>query len=140
MKRKILIIFLNIICVCTICLAHSGRTDSYGGHHDRSDGTYHYHSGPYAHTGDYTGPIEEGGVKINSNSNNVNSTNNNINTNKNNSTTTKRKNTNNTNSNKTNEFFSTKKIKKKINKDRIIIITIILMSIVLIKTNPYKKK
>jgi hypothetical protein len=29
--------------------AHSGRTDSKGGHHDRSDGSYHYHHGYSAH-------------------------------------------------------------------------------------------
>lgn len=30
-------------------LAHSGRTDSSGGHWDRSNGTYHYHHGYPAH-------------------------------------------------------------------------------------------
>jgi len=28
--------------------AHSGRTDSKGGHNNLSTGTYHYHSGPYS--------------------------------------------------------------------------------------------
>ena len=29
--------------------AHSGRTDSNGGHYDHSDGSYHYHHGEPAH-------------------------------------------------------------------------------------------
>lgn len=30
-------------------VAHSGRTDSQGGHHDRQNGGYHYHHGHPAH-------------------------------------------------------------------------------------------
>lgn len=32
-----------------LAFAHSGRTDSNGGHYDRSDGSYHYHHGYSAH-------------------------------------------------------------------------------------------
>lgn len=35
-----------LICVIsTIVFAHSGRTDSNGGHYNRSTGVYHYHGG-----------------------------------------------------------------------------------------------
>ncbi len=33
----------------TVCYAHSGRTDSKGGHYDRKNGGYHYHHGYPAH-------------------------------------------------------------------------------------------
>ena len=52
MKRclKNLLSFLLIISIIIssslICAnAHSGRTDSKGGHYDRSTGEYHYHNG-----------------------------------------------------------------------------------------------
>lgn len=52
MKRcfKNLLSFLLIISIIIssslICVnAHSGRTDSKGGHYDRSTGEYHYHNG-----------------------------------------------------------------------------------------------
>ncbi len=51
-----------MLLINTFSLAHSGRTDAYGGHYNHSTGTYHYHSGSYY--GEYTGPVEEGGVKI----------------------------------------------------------------------------
>lgn len=42
--------FLLIILLCTLPItAHSGRTDSSGGHYDRSTGEYHYHHGYPAH-------------------------------------------------------------------------------------------
>ena len=50
--------------MCTFSYAHQGKTDEYGGHYNRSIGTYHYHSGEYAGTGEYTAPIEEGGTLI----------------------------------------------------------------------------
>ena len=43
---------LSIIFVCVLVLpasAHPGRTDSNGGHYDRSTGEYHYHHGYSAH-------------------------------------------------------------------------------------------
>lgn len=43
-----LLVFLILLCPIT-ALAHSGRTDSNGGHYDRSDGSYHYHHGYPAH-------------------------------------------------------------------------------------------
>lgn len=39
-----LILFLGLL-VTTENFAHSGRTDSNGGHYDRSTGIYHYHNG-----------------------------------------------------------------------------------------------
>lgn len=63
MKRKSILIIMSItLLINTFSLAHSGRTDAYGGHYNHSTGTYHYHSGSYS--GEYTGPVEEGGVKI----------------------------------------------------------------------------
>lgn len=45
--------FINILIVVLICssivFAHPGRTDSKGGHHNRSTGEYHYHHGYPAH-------------------------------------------------------------------------------------------
>lgn len=49
-KALLLGLLLLVVCLVFICkaFAHSGRTDSNGGHWDRSTGTYHYHSGKYA--------------------------------------------------------------------------------------------
>ena len=44
----ILLIFLMIFSSLTVS-AHSGKTDSNGGHHDSSSGEYHYHHGYPAH-------------------------------------------------------------------------------------------
>ena len=41
----VIFIFLNPLC----SFAHSGRTDSNGGHYDRTTGEYHYHHGYPAH-------------------------------------------------------------------------------------------
>ena len=65
--KKIILLFLYFISIPFVIYAHSGRTDGYGGHYNRSEGTYHYHSGQYAGTGEYTKPVEEGGTKIGSN-------------------------------------------------------------------------
>ena len=47
-KRALLIIYLifliGLIGIVSV-FAHSGRTDANGGHWDRKNGTYHYHSG-----------------------------------------------------------------------------------------------
>lgn len=51
-SAKILSICLAIIlsiCMPFIVYAHSGRTDSYGGHYNHSTGEYHYHHGYPAH-------------------------------------------------------------------------------------------
>lgn len=45
MKRRIFIIFNLIILIFSVCMAHSGRTDSNGGHWVHSTGEYHYHNG-----------------------------------------------------------------------------------------------
>lgn len=50
--KKVLCIAFAIICVLSftvLCFAHSGRTDSSGGHRDSSTGEYHYHHGYPAH-------------------------------------------------------------------------------------------
>jgi hypothetical protein len=38
---------LALMLICSILLSHSGRTDSNGGHYNRSTGSYHYHGGGY---------------------------------------------------------------------------------------------
>ena len=43
----IVILFIFVFSFQTF--AHSGRTDSYGGHYDHSNGSYHYHHGHPAH-------------------------------------------------------------------------------------------
>lgn len=62
--RKKLVLFLMIFLAIAnnYSLAHSGRTDGYGGHYNRSTGTYHYHNGSYS--GEFTAPVEEGGTRI----------------------------------------------------------------------------
>lgn len=51
MKTKILILLVILGCILITfpIAAHSGRTDSNGGHYDNSTGTYHYHHGYPAH-------------------------------------------------------------------------------------------
>lgn len=50
MRKTILLIIIILLCIFTsISLAHSGRTDSSGGHYDYSTGKYHYHHGYSAH-------------------------------------------------------------------------------------------
>ncbi len=44
MNKFILAVVLFTIVPC-FTFAHSGRTDSRGGHHDRKNGGYHYHNG-----------------------------------------------------------------------------------------------
>lgn len=52
MKRKFfktfLILFILILQFIVTVNAHPGRTDSNGGHYDRSTGEYHYHNGEHA--------------------------------------------------------------------------------------------
>ena len=53
MKHKIIytctIIILIISLLSVVVSAHSGKTDSNGGHYDKSTGEYHYHHGYSAH-------------------------------------------------------------------------------------------
>jgi hypothetical protein len=43
------IIFITILSTIVPTFAHSGRTDSNGGHYNHSTGEYHYHHGYSAH-------------------------------------------------------------------------------------------
>ena len=46
MKKRILaLIVILLIAFPLLVLAHSGRTDSNGGHYNRKTGEYHYHNG-----------------------------------------------------------------------------------------------
>ena len=47
--KRIFCIVIIVISMLTITYAHSGRTDSSGGHYNRSTGEYHYHHGYSAH-------------------------------------------------------------------------------------------
>lgn len=53
MKKSAMFLFVSILCLLFTlsAAAHSGRTDSKGGHYDRSTGEYHYHHGypPHNH-------------------------------------------------------------------------------------------
>ena len=48
---KFILLFLLLLLIGTTLTvnAHSGRTDSKGGHYNRSTGEYHYHHGESAH-------------------------------------------------------------------------------------------
>ena len=46
---KLLVAFALCMSLAVVVSAHSGRTDSNGGHYDRSTGDYHYHHGYSAH-------------------------------------------------------------------------------------------
>lgn len=46
---RFLSLLLALYFLITPVLAHPGRTDSNGGHYDRSTGEYHYHHGYSAH-------------------------------------------------------------------------------------------
>ncbi len=46
MKKRILaLVVILLIVFPLLVLAHSGRTDSNGGHYNRKTGEYHYHNG-----------------------------------------------------------------------------------------------
>ena len=52
MKKKIIVLFLCLTLLVAVTIessAHSGGTDSRGGHRDHSTGDYHYHHGNPAH-------------------------------------------------------------------------------------------
>ena len=48
--KKLHFILCCILIITTFAYAHSGRTDSKGGHYNRSTGEYHYHHGYPAHS------------------------------------------------------------------------------------------
>ena len=43
----LLLLLISLVCIVSV-FAHSGRTDSNGGHWDKQSGTYHFHTGEYA--------------------------------------------------------------------------------------------
>lgn len=47
--KRIVLLFILFITFVSSSFAHSGRTDSNGGHYNRSTGEYHYHHGYSAH-------------------------------------------------------------------------------------------
>ena len=49
MRRIIFILLILFLCIPIVVYAHSGKTDSRGGHTNRSTGEYHYHHGYSAH-------------------------------------------------------------------------------------------
>lgn len=51
MKKSFFVamLFVLILSCCSVVYAHPGRTDSSGGHYNRSTGEYHYHHGYPAH-------------------------------------------------------------------------------------------
>lgn len=49
MRRLLCFALVLLVLAAPLALAHSGRTDSSGGHYDRSTGEYHYHHGMSAH-------------------------------------------------------------------------------------------
>lgn len=52
MKKRALITFVVLLCFVLLTIAisaHSGKTDSNGGHYNNSTGEYHYHHGHSAH-------------------------------------------------------------------------------------------
>lgn len=54
MKKRLIrlliaVAIISIMPISFLCSAHPGRTDSDGGHYDRSTGKYHYHHGYPAH-------------------------------------------------------------------------------------------
>lgn len=60
MKKFVLLLLCLLLVSGTKANAHSGRTDSAGGHYDRSNGEYHFHHG-YPEHQHYDGicPYEE---------------------------------------------------------------------------------
>lgn len=47
--KKVITLLIFFISISSISFAHSGRTDSNGGHYNSSTGEYHYHHGYSAH-------------------------------------------------------------------------------------------
>ncbi len=43
-------IILTLILLSNILFCHSGKTDSNGGHYNRTTGEYHFHNNGYNHT------------------------------------------------------------------------------------------
>ena len=93
LQKIMMLIIVLLTSFPTILLAHSGKTDSNGGHYDSSTGEYHYHHGYPAHqhpngicpyddaseiTFDTYTPRNEETKKTSKNTNTGNSTNNEI--------------------------------------------------------------
>ncbi len=59
MCRYLSISFLILILFSSLTFAHSGRTDSQGGHRNRKTGEYHFHTKPSSPTRDFRSPKSE---------------------------------------------------------------------------------
>ena len=51
--KKLFLLLLSLSFI-GLAFAHSGRTDSSGGHNNRSTGTYHYHNSGSSSSGSYS--------------------------------------------------------------------------------------
>lgn len=56
MKSVVLSVFFAFFIFGSV-FAHSGRTDKYGGHHNRKTGGYHYHNSGYFSSSVKTKPV-----------------------------------------------------------------------------------
>ena len=78
MKKSIIFLLAGIMClIFTLsAAAHSGRTDSKGGHYDHSTGDYHYHHGypPHDHYGGECPYKTDNKTEINTSKENYNNT------------------------------------------------------------------
>lgn len=80
MKNKKLLLVMLVILLCLFstmyATAHSGRTDSKGGHYDHSTGDYHYHHGypPHDHYGGECPYKTDNKTEINTSKENYNNT------------------------------------------------------------------
>lgn len=55
LRKTLPLIGIILILFSSVCFSHPGRTDENGGHWDRKEGTYHFH------TGEYKGKSSSGG-------------------------------------------------------------------------------
>lgn len=66
--RRILLVLLSVTLLTVFVTAHPGRTDSNGGHYNRTTGEYHYHHGfpSHQHNNDICPYLDEQQDKPNS--------------------------------------------------------------------------
>lgn len=63
--KKIVLLFIVFVICSSVSFAHPGRTDSNGGHYDRSTGEYHYHNDGYIEESSMDND-QNGALKLNS--------------------------------------------------------------------------